>query len=71
MKFVGIAFIVAVPIAYIVMSRWLEDFAYHIEIGPVVFLFTGALVLFITLATVSYQSIKVALTDPVESLRSE
>jgi putative ABC transport system permease protein len=53
------------------MERWLDGFAYRIEIGPAVFLFTGVLVLLVVLATVSYQSIRAALADPVKSLRYE
>jgi putative ABC transport system permease protein len=71
LKLVGIAFVLAVPVAYYVMSRWLEGFAYRIELGPGVFLLTGGLVLLIALLTVSYQSIKAALADPVKSLRYE
>ncbi len=68
---VGLAILVATPLAYFVMQRWLDAFAYRIEIGPGVFILTGALVLFIALATVSFQSIKSALADPVRSLRYE
>jgi putative ABC transport system permease protein len=71
LKLVGIAFVVAMPLAYFGMQRWLEDFAYRIDIGPGIFLFTGFLVLLIALLTVSYQSIKAALADPVKSLRYE
>ena len=53
------------------MSRWLERFAYHIEISPGLFLVAGGLALVIALLTVSYQAIKAALADPVESLRYE
>jgi len=68
---VGLAFLVATPLAYFAMKRWLDGFAYRIDIGPEVFLFTGAIVLLIVLATVSYHSIKYALADPVKSLRYE
>ena len=71
LKLVGFAFLVATPVAFLAMERWLEGFAYRIEIGPSVFLLTGAIVLVIALVTVSYQSIKVAIADPVESLRYE
>lgn len=71
LKLVGLAFIVAVPVAYFAMTRWLESFAYRIEIGPALFLLTGGLVLLIAVLTVSYQSIKTALEDPVRSLRHE
>ncbi|WP_234573176.1 ABC transporter permease [Rhodohalobacter sp. 614A] len=64
-------FAIAVPIAWYMMSRWLADYAYSIEIGPGVFAIAGGVALFIALATVSWQSIKAALMNPVKSLRSE
>jgi putative ABC transport system permease protein len=70
-RLVLIAFGVAVPVAWFAMSRWLEDFAYRIEIGPGIFLIAGSLALVIALATVSYQAVKAALADPVKSLRYE
>ena len=70
-RLVGIAFLVAVPLAYVAMNRWLESFAYRIDIGPGVFLLAGALALVIALLTVSYQAVKAARTDPVQTLRYE
>jgi len=71
LKLVAIAFFLAAPLAYVAMSRWLEDFAYRIELGPGPFVLTGALVLAIALLTVGYQAIKAAHADPVKSLRYE
>jgi len=71
LKLVALGFIIAVPIAWYAMNRWLADFAYKIEIGPGIFLLAGGLALLIALATVSWQSIRAALANPVESLRSE
>jgi len=71
LKLVGLALVVAAPLAYVAMQRWLESFAYRIEIGLGVFVLTGALVLLIALATVSYQSVRAAVADPVTSLRYE
>ncbi len=71
LKLVVVAFVIAVPVAYFAMSRWLEDFAYRIEIGPWLFVGAGVLALVIALATVSYQAVKAALADPVDALRSE
>ena len=71
LKLVGLAFVVAAPVAYFLMHRWLEGFAYRIELGPGVFLLTGGLVVLIAVLTVSYQSVKAALGDPVKSLRYE
>ena len=71
LKLVGIAFLLAAPLAYFGMQQWLDNFAYRIEIGPGVFVTAGALALAIALLTVSYQSIKAALANPVKSLRYE
>jgi putative ABC transport system permease protein len=68
---VVIAGAVAFPIAYLAISRWLETFAYRTHITFTIFLFSGLVVLIIALATVSYQSIKAALANPVDSLRYE
>lgn len=71
LKLVFLSVVIASPIAYLVMNRWLESFAYRIEIGPAVFILTGAVALLIALLTVSYQSIRAAMADPVKSLRYE
>lgn len=68
-KLVGVAFVVATPIAYLAMNQWLEGFVYRVETGVSVFVLAGSLALLIALLTVSYQSIRAALADPVESLR--
>ncbi len=70
-KLIVLAFVVAVPIAYFVTSRWLQDFAYRIEMGVGLFVLAGLLALLVALLTVSYQAIKAALNNPVESLRYE
>jgi len=70
-RLVILAALVTVPIVYLAMNRWLEDFAYRIEIGPGIFLLAGAFALLTALATVSYQAVKAALADPVKSLRYE
>ncbi len=70
-KLVTLAFIIAVPAGYYVMNKWLQDFAYRIEIGWWMFALAGALALFIALLTVSTQAVRAALTNPVESLRYE
>ena len=67
----ALALAVAGPLGYLAMSRWLEDFAYRIEIGPGLFLMAGGLAILVALATVSYQAVKAALADPVKSLRHE
>ncbi|MGA0560355.1 ABC transporter permease [Larkinella sp. VNQ87] len=71
LKLVGIAILVASPIAWYLMNRWLRDFAYKIELEWWVFALAGLLSVGIALLTVSFQSIKAALVNPVKSLRSE
>ena len=71
LKLVLIAIVMASPIAYFAMRRWLEDFAHRIELAWWVFAGAGLLTVGIALLTVSYQSIKAALMNPVKSLRSE
>jgi putative ABC transport system permease protein len=68
---VVIALIIASPIALYFVNQWLRGFAYHININWSVFALAGVCSLFITLITVSYQSIQAALTNPVKNLRSE
>lgn len=68
---VAIGMLLAWPIAYFLMSRWLTDFAYRTEIGVLPFLLAGLLALLIAWAAVSYQAIRAALANPVETLRYE
>ena len=71
LKLVGLAFVVAMPLVYLALRRWLEDFAYRIEISWWIFLMAGLIALLVALLTVSYQAIKAALANPVRSLRYE
>jgi putative ABC transport system permease protein len=66
-----LGFVIAIPIAWYAMHRWLTNFAYHIDIGVGIFALAGTIVLLIAVATVSWQSIRAALANPVESLRNE
>ncbi|GAB3936476.1 ABC transporter permease [Larkinella terrae] len=66
-----IAFVLAAPLAWYGMDLWLREYAYHIQIGPAIFLAAILVTFVIAAVTVSYQSIKAALVDPVKSLRSE
>ncbi|UCB53386.1 MAG: ABC transporter permease, partial [Candidatus Zixiibacteriota bacterium] len=68
---VGISNLIGWPVAYLIMSSFLQDFAFRVGIGPGVFLSTGVLVAVLALLTASYQAIKAALTNPVETLRYE
>ncbi|MGC4035902.1 MAG: ABC transporter permease [Chitinophagaceae bacterium] len=70
-KLVLIACVIAFPLSYWAMSKWLQDFAYRINIGWAVFVIAGLLALFIALSTVSFRAIKAALANPVKSLRTE
>lgn len=70
-KLVLIAIIIASPIAWYAMNKWLQNFAYKIDIEWWVFALAGALAIGIALLTVSFQSVKAALMNPVKSLRSE
>ena len=70
-KWVLLANVIAWPIGYIVMSRWLQDFAYRSDIAIWVFLLAGGLAWAIAFLTVSYQTIKASLADPVSALKYE
>lgn len=71
LKLVIIAIVIAIPAAWYLMSKWLQDFAYRIDIQWWVFVIAGMLAVLIAFATISYQAIKAALMNPVKSLRSE
>lgn len=70
-KLILIAVVIAVPVTVLIMRSWLEGFAYYQGIRPTVFVFGGLLALFVAWATVSYQSIKAAVANPVKALRSD
>lgn len=71
LKLVALAFVLAAPVAYLAMHRWLEDFAYRIPLGVETFVAAGVLMLLITLLTVSTQAARAALANPVEAIRYE
>ena len=62
---------IALPLAYLIMKRWLRNFAYHTDISPGTFLFAGFLVIFFATITVGFQTLKAARENPVRSLRHE
>lgn len=70
-KLVLIAIVIAVPLCSWAMNRWLQDFAYRITIGPVVFIEAGMITVAVALATIAWQSVKAARVNPVQSLRNE
>lgn len=70
-KWVLIANLAAWPVAYFVMKGWLNNFAYRTRLGLDIFILSGLLAFVIALLTVSFQSIRAALTHPVDNLRYE
>ncbi|WP_205511056.1 FtsX-like permease family protein [Longitalea arenae] len=70
-KLVLIAIVIAVPICCWAMNQWLQDFAYRITIGPLVFIKAGILALGVALTTITWQAVKAAIVNPVHSLRNE
>ncbi len=70
-QLVLIAIVIATPVAWYVMNKWLQDFAYKINIGWAVFVLAGIIAILIALFTISFQSIKAAIANPVKSLRTE
>ncbi|HEY5465013.1 MAG TPA: ABC transporter permease [Hanamia sp.] len=68
---VGVAIIIASPLAWYIMNNWLQDFAYRININWRMFFAAGVITILIALITISFQAIKAAVANPVESLRSE
>jgi ABC-type antimicrobial peptide transport system permease subunit len=71
LKLVFIACLVAFPLSYLIMNKWLQSFAFRISISWGVFVVAGVTALLIALITVSFQSVKAALANPVKSLRTE
>ena len=71
LQLVGISCVIAFPIAFWALHKWLESYQYRVDINWWVFAIAGILAMLIALATVSFQAVKAALTNPVKSLRSE
>lgn len=70
-RLVALAFVLAIPLAYLGMERWLDNFAHRITLAPMPFLMAGALALVLALLTVSLQALRAARTNPVETLLYE
>ncbi len=68
---ISIAFLIATPLAWYFMNKWLQDYAYQVTIHWWIFAFAGILTLLIALLTVSFQAVKAAVANPVKSLRTE
>ena len=70
-KLVIISIIIATPVAWFAMNKWLEEYNYRIKIGWGIFVLAGILAILIAVITVSFQAIKAAVANPAESLKSE
>ncbi|RAW00561.1 ABC transporter permease [Pseudochryseolinea flava] len=70
-RLIIIAFVLAAPVGWYLMSQWLEEFVFHIDLSPWIFLVELAVIAVFVLATVGYQSAKAALMNPVKALRTE
>ncbi|MDX1671658.1 MAG: ABC transporter permease [Balneolaceae bacterium] len=70
-KLIAVSFLLAVPVSWYAMSTWLQNFAYRIEIGVLVIVIAGLLTVMLALLTVGYQSVKAAMQDPVDTIRTE
>ena len=68
---IGIAFLVAAPVAYFVMNNWLQTFAYRVSIGANIFVIAILSSLLIAACTIAYEAVKAAIANPVQSLRTE
>ena len=70
-KLVLLALVIAFPLAYWITEKWLQEFAYRIKIDWQIFVFAGIIAVFIAFVTVSFQAIKAAISNPINSLRNE
>ncbi|MCW3107775.1 MAG: FtsX-like permease family protein, partial [Segetibacter sp.] len=70
-KLVAISILIASPLAWYAMNKWLQDFAYRTNISWTVFVITAVVALLIALITISFQAIRAAFSNPVKSLRTE
>jgi putative ABC transport system permease protein len=70
-KLVVVAIVIATPLTWWLMNLWLNDFAYRVQIGPGIFLIASLIAIFVAVITISFQSLKAALANPVNSLRNE
>jgi putative ABC transport system permease protein len=70
-RLVLVSIVIAIPISWYMMSRWLDDFAYRVKIGPGIFIASGLLLVIVALITISWQAVRAALANPVRALRAE
>ena len=71
LKLVIIATVIATPVAYWAMNKWLQDFAYRVSISGWTFVLAAIISVIIALIAISFQSIKAAIANPVKSLKTE
>lgn len=67
----AVACLLAIPLAWFIMHRWLQDFTYRVSLDGFIFLLSIFLVLLLTLLVVSYETVRAALVNPIRSLQSE
>jgi len=70
-KWIILADLIALPVAYFIMRKWLENFAFKTSIGATIFIISGSITLIISLAMISFQTIKAANLNPVKSIKYE
>ena len=70
-KLMGIAIVIAVPVAYYYMELWLGKFAFRIDLNPAIFIIAGGLSFVVGALTVSYKSYKAAIVKPIRTLKEE
>lgn len=70
-KLIVIAFLIVVPVAWYAVNQWLNDFAYKVEISPLVYIGAGLSILLVAFVSMAYQSIKAAVVNPSDTLRNE
>lgn len=71
LQLLALSCLVAIPLSWFIMHRWLEDFAYRVDIDAFIFLLGIGLVVLLTVVSVSYETMRAALTNPVKSLRND
>ncbi len=71
LRLVGVAFLIAAPVAWLTMNKWLQDFAYRTTIGWWIFVVAALLAIVITLLTIGFRALRAAMANPIDSLRSE
>ena len=71
LKLVFFSILVAIPLSWWIMSKWLQNFAYHVSMGVGLFILVALLSIFVAAATIAVQVIKAAMSNPVKSIKSQ